>query len=89
MLVVVLVVKNPSASAGDSGSITETGRHLEEGMTTHSSILAWRITWTEESGRLQSIGLNRVGHVLLGPLVSHLHLQLVLSDSKFLLVSCG
>ena len=33
---------------------------LEEGMTTHSSILTWRIPWTEEPGRLQSIGLQRV-----------------------------
>ena len=30
---------------------------LEEGMTTHTSILAWRIPWTEESGKPQSIGL--------------------------------
>ena len=35
---------------------------LEEGMATHSSILAWRIPWTEKPGRLQSIGLQRVGH---------------------------
>ena len=35
---------------------------LEEGMTTHSSILAWEIPWTEEPGRLQFIGLPRVGH---------------------------
>ena len=35
---------------------------LEEGMTTHSYILDWRISWTEESGGLQSIGLQRVGH---------------------------
>ena len=35
---------------------------LEEGMATHSSILAWRIPWTEESGGLQYIGLQRVGH---------------------------
>ena len=34
----------------------------EEGMATHSSILAWRILWTEEPGRLQSIGLQRIGH---------------------------
>ena len=34
---------------------------LEEGMATHSSILAWRIPWTEEPGGLQSIGLQRVG----------------------------
>ena len=35
---------------------------LENGMATHFSILAWRIPWTEEPGRLQSIGLQRVGH---------------------------
>ena len=35
---------------------------LEKGMATHSSILSWRIPWTEESGRLQSKGLQTVGH---------------------------
>ena len=35
---------------------------LEEGMATHSSILAWRIPWTEEPGGLQSIGSHRVEH---------------------------
>ena len=35
---------------------------LEKEMETHSSILAWKIPWTEESGRLQSMGLPRVGH---------------------------
>ena len=35
---------------------------LEEGMAAHSSILAWRIPWTEEPSRLQSIGLQRVGY---------------------------
>ena len=35
---------------------------LEKGMATHSSIFAWRIPWIEEPGRLQSIGLQRVGH---------------------------
>ena len=35
---------------------------LQEGMTTHSSILAWRITWTEEPRGLQSIGSHSVGH---------------------------
>ena len=35
---------------------------LEEGMAAHSSILAWRIPWTEKPGRLWSIGLHRVGH---------------------------
>ena len=41
------------------GSIPGLGRSLE---ATHSSILAWRIPWTEELGGLQSIGLQRVGH---------------------------
>ena len=35
---------------------------LEKGTATHSSILAWRIPWTEEPGGLQSMGLPRVGH---------------------------
>ena len=35
---------------------------LEKGMTTHSSILAWRIPWTQELCRLQSVGLQRVRH---------------------------
>ena len=35
---------------------------LEEGMGTHSSILAWRIPWTEDPGRLQSMGSQRVEH---------------------------
>ena len=39
------------------------GEHpLEKGMVKHSSILAWRIPWTEEPGGLQSIRLQRVGH---------------------------
>ena len=35
---------------------------LEKAMATHSSILAWKIPWTEESGGLQSMALQRVGH---------------------------
>ena len=35
---------------------------LKEGMETHSSTLAWEIPWIEETGRLQSMGLQRVGH---------------------------
>ena len=61
---VALVVKNPLANAGDvrdTGSIPGLGRSLEEGMATHSSILAWRISWTEEPGGLQSTGSQRVG----------------------------
>ena len=60
------MVKNPPANAGDvrdSGS-RSLGREdpLKEGMATHSSILAWKIPWTEEAGRLQSMRLQRVGH---------------------------
>ena len=44
----------------DSRRIPGSENPLEEGMTTHSSILAWRIPWTEEPGGLQSIGLQRV-----------------------------
>ena len=35
---------------------------LEKGMVTHSSVLAWRIPWTEELGRLESMGLQKVRH---------------------------
>ena len=62
---VALLVKNPSASARDArdmGSIPGSGRSLEEGMAAHSHILAWRIPWTEELGRLQSVGSQGVGH---------------------------
>ena len=62
---VALVVKNPPASAGDVrkwvGSLVWEDP-LQEGMATHCSILAWRIPWTEEPGRLQSIGSQRVRH---------------------------
>ena len=62
------VVKNPLANSGDMGLIPGSGRSsgqedlLEEEMVTHSSILAWRILWTEELGGLQSMDLKRVGH---------------------------
>ena len=59
------MVKNLAASAKDirdMGSILGSDDPLEEGMATHSSILAWRIPQTEEPGGLQSIGSQRVGH---------------------------
>ena len=55
-------VKNPPANAGDAGLISGQEDSLEEEVTTHSSILAWDIPWTEEPGRQQSVGLQRVGH---------------------------
>ena len=53
-----------SRNAGDPGSIPGSGRSPGEGNSTplHSSILAWKIPWTEEAGRLQSMGLQRVSH---------------------------
>ena len=50
--------KEFTCSAGDLHSISGLGRSLEKGMATHSSILAWRIPWTEEPRRLQSMGLQ-------------------------------
>ena len=53
------MVKNTCANAGDTSSISGSGRRaLEEGVTTHSSILAWRIPWTEGPGGLKSIGFQ-------------------------------
>ena len=59
------MAKESACNAGD----TETGVQflsqedaLEEGMTTHPSILAWKLPWTEEPGRLQSIASQRVRH---------------------------
>ena len=57
------MVKNPPAKArdvGDVASIPEPGR--SPGVGNHSRFLAWKIPWTEESGWLQSMGLQRVGH---------------------------
>ena len=54
--------KESAFNVGDLGSIPGSGISLEKGMATHSSILAWRIPWTEEPGGLNSMGLQRVGH---------------------------
>ena len=48
--------KESACSAEDPGLIPGSGRSPEKGMTTHSSILAWRISWTKKPGGLQSIG---------------------------------
>ena len=61
----VLVVKNLPANAGDirdMSSIPGLGRSLEEEIAIHSSILAWKISWTEEPGRLWSIVSQTVRH---------------------------
>ena len=51
-----------ACSAGDLDLVPGWGDPLEEGMAAHSRILAWRTPWTEELGRLQSTGSQRVGH---------------------------
>ena len=56
------MVSNPPAKAGDArdaGSISGLGRCLEKEMATHSSILAWRIPWTEEPSKLYSNGVAK------------------------------
>ena len=50
------MVKNLPADAGDVGLVSGLGRSLEKGTATHSSVLAWRIPWTEDSRELQFTG---------------------------------
>ena len=54
--------KEFTCNAGKPGSIPEMARYLGKEMAAHSSILAWRIPWTVEPGRLQSMVLQRVGY---------------------------
>ena len=59
------MVKNLPANAGDArdaGLILGWEDPLEEEMPAHSSILAWKIPWTEESSGVQTMGSQRVGH---------------------------
>ena len=54
--------KASAYNAGDLGSVPGPGSPLEKEMATHSSIPAWKIPWMAEPGKLQSMGLQRVGH---------------------------
>ena len=56
------MVKNPPAVQETRVRFLRQEDSLEEEMATNSSILAWKIPWTEEPGGLQSIGSQRVGH---------------------------
>ena len=58
----VQTVKNPPAIQETWVRSLSQEDPLEKGMATHSNILAWRIPWTEEPGRLQFMGFQRVGH---------------------------
>jgi len=74
---VVLVVKNPPANSGDIETQVWSlcwDDALEEGMAAHSSILWW-IPWSEESGGLQSIGLQRVGYNWSN--LAHMHCEII------------
>ena len=62
---VIQLVKNPPAVQETQETQVQSlvrEHPLEEGMATHSSILAWKIPWTEEPGGVRSLGSQRVGH---------------------------
>ena len=57
------VIKNlpfNAGNSGDTGSVPGSEDSPEEEMTTHSSVLTWIIPWTEEPGRLQPVGSQRI-----------------------------
>ena len=54
--------KESACNTGDAGLIPGSGRIMEKGMATYTSILAWNIPSTEESGGLQVMGSQRVGY---------------------------
>ena len=56
------IIENPPAMQETRVPSLSQEDPLEKGMATHSSILAWRLPWTEEPGGLQSMGSQRVGH---------------------------
>ena len=60
-------------NVGDLGLILGWEDPLEKGMATYSSILAWRIPWTEEPGGLQSMGSQREGHNWATNTFTHFH----------------
>ena len=62
---------------------------LEKEMTTHSSILAWRIPWTEEPGELQSMGSQRVRHEAMAPHSSTLAWKIPWTEEPGRLQSMG
>ena len=71
--------KDPPTSAGDVGdvgSISGSGRSSGEGMAIHSSILAWKISWTDDPGRLQSTGLAKSQTQL----STHMYMQKVVCE---------
>ena len=77
-----------AGDTGDVGSIPGLGRSPEEEMATHSSILAWRIPWTEEPGGQQSMRSQRVGYNYALDTTKHEHeCVYVMLLSQFILLS--
>ena len=73
------MIKNPPANAGDQETqVQSLGQEdpLEEGMATHSSILAWRIPWTEEPGGLQSLASKELDTT---EVTDHAHTHLLIN----------
>ena len=85
----VALLKNLLANAGRyETQVPSLGRKMEEGMVAHSTLLAWRISWAEEPGGLQSMGSQRVGHDwsdLTGTRADKVHGQTALRLSLYLL----
>ena len=81
------VVKNPSSMQEMQETLVwSLGQEtpMEEGMATHSSILTWRIPWTEEPGRLQFIGLRRMRHDWSNSACIHaIYTQLTIEQLRF------
>ena len=77
--------KASTYNAGDMSSIPGSGSSPGEGNETHSSILAWKIPWVEEPGRLQSMGLQRVGHDWMTSLHVHDNTDSVIFSLEILL----
>ena len=88
---VALAVMTPPAKAGDAGnkaSIPDWEDPLEDSLATLSSILGWRIPWTVEPGRLQSIGLQRVGHDWKDLARTHSRMTLHNPKNRFYIFKC-
>ena len=67
------MVKHAPANVGDVVRSPGQGDPLEKEMATHSSVLAWRVPWTEEPGGLQSVRSQRVGHDLVTKQQQHIY----------------
>ena len=76
------MLKNLPANARDTGPVPGSRRSLEEEMAAHSDILAWEIPWTEEPGRLQSTGSQRVEYGLAIQQQDDLRLALSFTSQK-------